>query len=298
VSQYRDPLAGLRSQVATKRAALGDREREVPAIVRAMLPPALRTAIEELRPRADAQGDDLEALTARESALDGLLAAYEEAAALAPKLRKPPDDVADPPRPALPPPWLIEEPALLRVNEALAARIEALTDGASWLARWGDFDYLTRLRLHGAPLVLHVACAHPEPGHFSHVDAFTSTLRTSVPSGVPHLELRRERVYHAAARAMHLAKELSLGDEVFDSMFWIRGAEPTATLLVPRVRRALLGLASYGPSLVVGDGLAVLCWSGAWPNDAEQMLPDAAVTVLAGIRDALAGREVAVEHEQ
>ncbi len=299
MSQYRDPLAGLRSQVATKRAALFDREREVPPLVRALLPPALRRTIAELRPRADDGGDDLAALTAQEAALDGLLSAYEEAAALAPKLRTPPDEVPDPPRPEIPAPWLIEEAPLVRVNAALTARIHALSDGDSWLARWGDFAYISRLRLHGAPLVLHVALSVPQNGGpFREVDSFTSTLATSVPAGVPHLEVRRERVYHAAARALHMAKELTLGDEVFDSMFWLTGAEETATLLAAPVRRALLGLATYGPSLVVGGGLVQLGWSGTWRNDAREILPDAAIAVVAGVRAALAGREVAVEEKE
>ena len=54
---YRDPLAGLRSQVAVKRAVLVDREREVPPVLRALLPEETRASIAGLRAAANAERD-------------------------------------------------------------------------------------------------------------------------------------------------------------------------------------------------------------------------------------------------
>ncbi len=73
---YRDPLAGLRSQVAVKRAVLADREREVTPVLRALLPEAARASIARLRA----------------AALDGMLAAYDAAIEQSTRLRWCADD--------------------------------------------------------------------------------------------------------------------------------------------------------------------------------------------------------------
>src|SRR5688572_7248172 len=87
--------------------------------MRAMLPAALRRTIDDGRSRVvevrvadevrDADEASMEALTALDGAADALLMAYDEAIALVPRLRECPLDVIDPPKPAQPPPWLIEE---------------------------------------------------------------------------------------------------------------------------------------------------------------------------------------------
>ena len=61
---YRDPLAGLRSQVAVKRAVLADREREVTPVLRALLPEETRASIAGLRAAAQAEADTLDTLVA------------------------------------------------------------------------------------------------------------------------------------------------------------------------------------------------------------------------------------------
>jgi hypothetical protein len=281
VSQYRDPLAGLRSQVATKRAALEDRARAISPIVGAMLPPAIRNAMADLGPRAATGAEDMKGLSEQDAALDALLAVYDEAIAIAPTLVGLPDTVPDPQRPKLPPPWLFEEPFFVRFKKALTKRVESVADGEAWLVRWGDFGYLSRIRVEGTPLVF---LAHGD----DQLGTFRSTLRTSVPARVPHLEVRRTSAYHSIGRAMHLTNEISLGDEIFDKTFWISGHEATATLLVPAVRRALLALSGHGASLFVGDGIAELAWGGGWNDPAEVVLPDTAVSVVRAVRAAIA----------
>jgi hypothetical protein len=290
VSQYRDPLAGLRSQVTTKRAAAIDRAHELPPIIRVLLPEHLQEALADLGVRtagAPPPPEDLDGLTREEAALDDLLAACDEAIALAPKLRELPDEVRDFPRPSLPAPWLLEEAPLLRFRQSLADRVKAITDDAGWLARWGDFGYIARLRLESAPIVFQ-ATAGDSPADRPAIGSFVSVLRTSIPAGVPRLELRRERAHHTVSRALHLAHEVNVGDPAFDEAFWIAGAEATATLLVPPVRHALLALVAHRPVLVVDDGVVDLVWTGAWRHVAEDVLPDAAIAVVLGVRRAIA----------
>ena len=53
MSHYRDPLAGLKSQVVTKRAVLASRERELSPVLRALLPPSSRASLAELQQVAE-----------------------------------------------------------------------------------------------------------------------------------------------------------------------------------------------------------------------------------------------------
>jgi hypothetical protein len=280
VSQYRDPLAGLRSQVATKRASLADRERAISPLVRAMLPTELTRTMTDLGARADAPGDDLAALSDRDVALDALLAAYDEAVALAPKLTELPNEVRDPPRPELPPPWLFEEPDVVHFKRALTEHLQTIADDEAWLVRWGDYGYLSRIRVKGAPVIVLVQAKLS--------GMFASSIRTSIPAGVPRLEVRRESAYDAIGRAMRLRKEIALGDEVFDEVFWISGDEATATLLVPAARRALLALSAHAPSLFVGAGLVETAFTGPSRHEINAVLPDAAVSAVLAIRNAVA----------
>jgi len=93
---YRDSLAGLAFQVATKRAAVASREQELSPVLRALLPSRLREALATLGPRTLEQGETMESLSDADAALDAMLALYDEGVQLAPKLRETSDDVADP----------------------------------------------------------------------------------------------------------------------------------------------------------------------------------------------------------
>jgi hypothetical protein len=290
VSQYRDPLAGLISQVATKRAALEDRVRRLSPAAASMLPERLTRVFAELITTATAPAEDLVTLSSAEAALDALLDAYDEALALAPGLCACPDDVADFDEPAQPRPWLIEERALLAFRRSAEARLAAITRGASTLVRWGDRGYLARMNIGGVPLVY--------TGEYSTrdgtVDFADSKLRTSVPRALPYLELRREHAFHTMGRILGLANEEEVGDAIFDQTFWVHGSHATATLLVSAVRRALVMMVRENPVLRVADGLAELSWGG-WGStltrDETGILPDAAIAVVVELRRALEPRE-------
>jgi hypothetical protein len=186
VSHYRDPLAGLRSQVATKRVQAEERGRALSPVLLALLPSRLREALLDSQPRAQADGESMEALAGAESALDALLVLYEEALGLAPSLRACEPEVPDPPSPRMPPPWLFEEAYLLGVREAITARLLEVHAGAQ-LSRWGDFGYIARFRIVDAPFAFVVSSEvmpDTELGARHH-----SSLRTTVPEGLGALDV-------------------------------------------------------------------------------------------------------------
>jgi hypothetical protein len=179
VSHYRDPLAGLKSQVATKRAVLESREREVSPVLRALLPPGLRTRLAELRPRAlapvdDEQGD-MTTLADADAALDAVIALHDEAIASSPVLRMADDDVEAPARSKLPPPWLLEEPHVLRIRDGLRRSMAAI-DAAAEIARFGDHAYIARFHVAEAPYAFVVrTSAKPDEQYFPRHESFLRT---------------------------------------------------------------------------------------------------------------------------
>ena len=283
MSHYRDPLAGLQSQVATKRAVIESRAHEVSPMVLALLPESLTRKLEELAPRAFAAAETMESLAAADAALDALLEAYDAALAKAPSLRISDDQVTDPAPPRMPPPWLYEEPFLRALRDAMDARVRSV-DGEARVSRHGDHAYVARFRVGGPfSFVIAVAMTNAQPV-FTSYECF---LRTSVPEALPSLQLRREGARHAVGRALHLAHEIAVGDVAFDAQFWIQGSARTTAVLTPSVRAALGRLAPRSPVLHVGDAMATLSWTGTGGSSTQHLLPVAALDVLVGIRDAI-----------
>jgi hypothetical protein len=124
VSSYRDPLAGLRSQIATKRGLIEGRERGLPEILRVMLPNVIASRLAELRPRAGRDGETFEALSDVDVALDEMIATLDAAAHALPRLRECPDTVPDPPHPVMGPPWssVASDPAVSKSAPSHSAR--------------------------------------------------------------------------------------------------------------------------------------------------------------------------------
>ncbi len=284
MSIYRDSLAGLKSQVATKRAVVASREHDLSPVLRALLPARLRDALVDLQPRAFASGDTMEALTDIEAALDAILALYDEAVDLAPKLRECPDEVENPAPPGMSPPWLMEEPSLVAFREAMRERVLRITTD-TYLARFGDFAYIARFRIGSAPYAV-VAKAHVLPDD-AQVARYTLILRTSVPESLPSLVLSPQGLLHEVGAALHLVREIVLGDPAIDDNFWITGSAATAAILTADVRAALGRLEGRGLALGLGNGMATLSWSGPWHGAAREAFPDAALDVLTGIRLAI-----------
>jgi hypothetical protein len=288
---YRDPLAGLLSQVETKRASAGEKAKAVTPVVRALLPRALRGRIDGLLARslprdgAAAAALDLDTLTRVDADLDALLMALEEALALAPGLRECPEVVRDPPPPAIPSPWSFEEPSQLDLRRRLEARIQEI-DAGSFLRRWGDCTYLARFDVEGARVVFMTTVRLLNP--MLTVDAFESSLRATIPRALEALHLRPERVHHGIGKALGLAREITVGDAELDEAFFIRGAAASAAVVLePRPRAGLIALRAARPALRAGDGVVDLAWSGPWRGDVADVLPAAALDVVLGIRGAL-----------
>ena len=285
---YRDPLAGLKSQVATKRGLVEQRERELAPLMRAMLPDELRKVIDEDRARVAAVRDDeasttMEALTELDAAIDGLVAAYDEAIALVPKLRECPLDVVDPPKPAQPPPWLIEENRQRFFRVKYEERVREVSSDA-YVVRWGDLRYLTRLKVAGAPLVAMTA------GNFdigAITTEFTSVVRTSVPPSTPAVTVKLKGAMGGVAKALGIARDDETGDAPFDDAFLVDGRDGGALLLTRDVTAALRHLEPWNVGLSVKNGLAEILWGGDFRGQGADLLHDAAFAVLLGVRAAI-----------
>lgn len=281
MTHYRDPLAGLLSQVATKRGLALDRDKRVTPILRALLPPRIEQQIAEHRGHAlDETADSMETLSRVDASLDALSSVLEEALLLEDDARTLTFEVSDPPRPEIPPPWLIEEDSQLRFRNDLQERVAQALDDEISLLRWGDFGYLTRFRRGGSPHVLHV-----EAGLDSNklvVVAFTATLRTTMPERVPELDLRAQGPHHAVGKALGLATEMETGDSHFDETYWIKGHRGALAFLTRELRGLLLAFAPRRPRLRFHRGSMSLEWTAPWRSDHALHL-DEALDVVARI---------------
>ncbi len=279
VSHYRDPLAGLRSQVAAKRGLVEARERGLTELLRAMLPAVLASKMGELRKRIDTGAESIEGLTTVDAALDELLSLHDQAARIAPKLRSCPDEVPDPPKSAIRPPWAIEEKEQIAFRLVLTRRLAEIEPDA-WLVRWDDTTYLSRLQVGGAPVIL-TARFHFGSGMPT---TFASTLRTSVPDVTPALEVRRAGLVDEIGRTIGLVRDDAVGDAPFDRMFIVHAPEGAPVLLTSDVRRRLVSLIDWRPRLGIDRGVVDLAWGGAYVGAAAPLWPDAAFDVVLGIR--------------
>lgn len=249
-----------------------------------MLPERLSKPIEDLRERAMAEPDSLEELTSTDAALDEILNAHAEAADLVPKLRECPDDVSDPPKPEMSPPWVFEERWQLTFRSAFTRRLAEIAPEA-FVVRWDDTTYLSRLRIAGAPIVLSSRYSLI-PGQPS---TFRSTIRTSVPAQTPRLEIRPEGLFDGVGRVIGLVHDAKVGDDELDRTFVIDGSDAALALLMPDVRHALLAMdkASLDPKLVVRMGIVDLHFGKTSNNNPLEIMPDEAIAVVLGVRAAV-----------
>lgn len=267
MTHYRDPLAGLLSQVATKRGVVLDREKRVTPVLRALLPPHIEERIAQHRDLAlDETADSMETLSRTDAALDALSSVYEEALFHEDEARRLAFELAEPPRPDIPAPWLIEEEMQLRFRKVVHMRLGmAMDDEAVPLVRWGDFGYLSRFRRAGEPHSLLV-----EAGLDSnkvYVVSFGGTLRATMPERVPTLDLRAQRGHLAVGRALGLVNEMVVGDEAFDDAFIIQGHRGALAFLTPPIRGALLAFADKHPRLRFARGAMSFEWRLPWDGD-------------------------------
>jgi hypothetical protein len=282
VTLYRDPLAGLRSQIATKRGALDSHERRVPLLLRALFPARLRQTIASLRDRALAEGETIEVLSDADAALDGMLAAYDEGVEMLPQLRACPMEVPDPPRPKMAPPWIFEEERQKYFRVRFDQRVREIVP-ETYLVRWGDDTYLARFEIGGAPLIATSSVDVRE----AIVTHFWSTLRTTVPAETPALHVRMEGALEGVGKMLGIVEDRKTGNEALDEAFVVGGNEAALGLLAPDVVAGLLALASFKPSLRVSRGVVELAWSGRDRARAADLLPEDAIGIALGLRAAI-----------
>jgi hypothetical protein len=234
-----------------------------------------------LREPALVEADSLDTLTRSDAALDEILAVHEQVASLLPALRACPDEVPDPPKPRVGPPWVFEERPQIAFRAVLTRRLAAIAAEA-WLVRWDDTTYLSRLQLAGAPII--VSSRFDEVA--SQSTTFESSVRTSVPRSAPGLSVRRYGLLDGIGRALGVVRDTRVGSEVFDEAFIVDADEPATSVLAPDVVRSLLSMLSLGPRLEIDRGIATLTWGAYYNGREDDLMPDAALAVVLGLRAA------------
>jgi hypothetical protein len=172
---YRDPLASLRSQIATKRAVTLDVERQLTPFRRMLLADELRAALEDARVRAALDADSVEGLCAIERDVD----AYDEA------LRHAIDDTdfsrcrrEGPPRP-LPPAEGGTPLAGLGVLEMVVGKL------AENAERWGNEAVLVSLINHRTRLDFLAEAFPTERRGIQEIGHVVLSLRGGAPRCTP-----------------------------------------------------------------------------------------------------------------
>lgn len=287
MSHYRDPLAGLRGQIVAKRGLLVAREEALVPVLRLLLPPVVQAALEDESARLAAgepiETASVEQLTRADAALDLLLDAFERAAALLPKARECPDEVAEPSRGQLQPPWIFEERDQLQFRADFTRRLGEIEPDAD-VVRWGDTTYLSRFRVAGMPVVL---AARYEPIGVG-APVYESHLRTSVPRAFPTVRVRRATpIVDSALGLVGLVRDVKLGEASFDADFVVDAVRAAAGVLTADVRRALHALGTMKPKLSVERGIAELTWEGTYVGRATNLVPDEAFAAVLGVRAAI-----------
>ena len=191
--------------------------------------------------------------------------------------------MSDPPKPALPPPWLIEESRQRFFRVRFEERVHEVSAEA-YVVRWGDLRYLSRMMVAGAPLV---AVTWGDFDVAAVTTTFTSTLRTSVHASCPALGVKVQSTLGGVAKALRLARDDETGDTEFDDAFLVDGANGGVLLLTADVRTGLRALQPWDVSLVVKNGIAEVMWTGAFGGKGFELLHDAAFAVVLGIRAAI-----------
>lgn len=286
VSIYRDPEGALAVQIAAKRAVVAEHAKRMSPVLRALAAEATRARLRDTTTLAAPLPTGVGPLTELDAELEALLAAYEETFAREMHLRRCPHEAPRFAKPAIPPPWLIEEQPTLRFREELSARLERIAPGTT-LLRWGDYAYLARFTVDRHPLELLLrARTDPTLDNFARLDA---ALRSSLPEGMPPLEVRPERMTDAIGKILGVSRDISAADPPFDEAYFLTGDQDAVAALTPDVHAALLEIRPRTPTLTLGPGLVELTWTGAWRQGAVVALPDAALEIVCGVRRAVEG---------
>jgi hypothetical protein len=285
---YRDAHLGIRARLRELEARIRDREAEVTdafwdnldadirahlARLKESLGKAEETSLDEL---ARAEG----ALSQYASELDALilrLPAVEE------EWREVPDGVADPPDIRVRS-WAFRfDPDGARQAQRLFENAVRERDRDAEIVTPRRGAMLARFRDRGAPFALRGQVISDNNGNIIDVALH---LVTSTSRATPALSLRHETMLHAFGKVLGVKREVDVGDDSFDGLFFIEATKPAVErLLPPQVRAQLLALARYDIPTLVVDPRAQTA-SLRWRFEPSAKALDAAVRVLASIREA------------
>ncbi len=285
---YRDAHLGIRARLRELEARIRDREAEVTDAFWESLDAEVRAHLARLKASVGKiDATSLDELAAAEGALSQyastLDALIRQLPAVEEEWREVPADVADPPD-IRPRPWALRFDAegahqAERLFEAAvrerdrAAEIMAPRRGAM-LARFRDRD---------APFALRGQVISDNNGNVVDVALH---LVTSISRATPPLSLRHETMLHAFGKVLGVKREVDVGDDSFDGLFFVESTKDAVErLLPPQVRAQLMALARYDIPTLVVDPRAQTA-SLRWRFEPNAKALDAAVRVLASIREA------------
>lgn len=247
----------------------------MPAVRRAMLPPALVVAIEAVKEEIDAalaKAPDIHALARLEQALGRLRALHVRANEVAQYARERRGDV--PPPPPARGFALIERAVDVSVEEAFVPQF-----GAAKSSRHG-VGMLAEIEHDHTPLWFVARGRATSRWHAMANDAHVDCrLRAAAPIG-PRMVFRKrsglERLFGARGEVVSLNHPL-------DEMFLVRGdADLVAALLDRELCEALAWMAANDPWLIVTDGVVELAWTDRY-DPLQPMLPGAMLHVVTTI---------------
>jgi hypothetical protein len=178
---------------------------------------------------------------------------------------------------------LIEEGRQRAFRVCFEARVREIAPEA-YVVRWGDYTYLARLKVAGAPVIA------ASWGNFdieTPTTVFGSRLRTSVHPSAPPLTVKRSTAIAGVAKVLRLARDDESGDEAFDDAFVVDGRDGGVLLLSRDVTAAMCQLEPWGVGLVVRNGIADVTWEATFRGVGFELLHDAAFAVVLGIRAAI-----------
>lgn len=234
MSQYRDPLAAIREQIATKRTRVQEQMQTIVPFLWALATPSERDQVRALRAQAVADPDDFAALTTVDSALDALLAILERMAASAEWFDGEWPEAAPMSHPGTPADRWLTDDSVFAHHDDLDTRVGKLL-GAPRLEMWGT-GYIARGFFGRVPVVFKTVPVSTE------ADDFRSSLRLRL--AVPC--------------------SLTLSPTI------IRADEAGAAIVGARVRAAIERLAERAGAAYVLDHEAKV----AWTSDAAQQRAD------------------------
>lgn len=261
---YRSPSRARRTETEERIASS---EEKLGPLARSLLPAKLRERLAQLHTDTDGREDeDVDGLR------EDLAAALEEALAHAKQrereLRALPFDHPD--APVLEDAWgpIGTEEAAEPLLQEFDRMVRELDEHAN-VVRTGP-RLTARFTYRDAPMLwsVHLGSALETPnGALSGpVFCFASGshwLAIRAPSKLPHVFVRRQKATDIIKKALHLGKEIELGERTFDDEFFVEGDEPFAReLLTKNVRDALLDRARLTKfTFYAGAETASVAWN-------------------------------------